>query len=100
MWNTPYAWCYEALFSYSRYVPYKGSHSKKIRIRLKRNAFDFQSFGIAEIFNETESRWNEAASIPPPELCCLQVTYVGKATPEDFKQDEEGLLKEVKIILE
>lgn len=35
----------------------------KVRIRIKRDSYAFQSYAIAEVWSITDARWNEVASI-------------------------------------
>jgi hypothetical protein len=92
VWNASQSWYYEALWEVV---------DRKIRVDIRRNAFDHQSGARAQIFDPDQVRWNVIATIPQPQMSCLHLSYAQRnpATPEDFEQDEQRLLDEVKLIL-
>ena len=78
-------------WSYTQIVEKEG---KKLRVRIRRNAFDNQSHALAELWAGTE--WRQVISRPIEVMECRNVSYVLPLLHEDvcsFKQDTENLLK-------
>ena len=46
----------------------KTAQGHKLRIRIKRDSYDFQSFARIELWSETEGKWNFVHSIPYVEM--------------------------------
>lgn len=61
--------------------------SKKYRIRIRRNAYDFQSYAVAELWNGQE--WKEVISRPIEKMLCSKVSY----TKETLTLDETGFFE-------
>lgn len=92
VWKSQQSWNYESLLSHP--------NGKRVRIRIKRDAFDYQSYALAECFDAEANKWNEVASIPYPQMSCLKVSYIqDTATMKDFQEDEKTLLGEAEIVL-
>ena len=70
----------------------------KLRIRIKRDAYDFQSYAIIEAFSKTDAKWNQVHSIPYPKIQ-MRVSYVSPASEKDFKGDRDELIRVAKEIL-
>lgn len=67
---------------------------KKFRVRIRRNAYDNQSFAVAELWTGTD--WNQIISRPIEKMKCHSILYYEPLTARDetiFKQDAEDLLK-------
>ena len=73
----------------------------KVRIRIRRNAYDFQSYAVAEVWSESELKWNQVHTIPYSQMKTLaEVTYVDRATSiARFWADREVLVAAVDKIL-
>jgi hypothetical protein len=68
--------------------------SKKYRVRIRRNAYDFQCYAIVEIW--TGKKWAEVISRPIEEMSCSSVSYtqeiLSEADKTRFKLDATNLL--------
>lgn len=66
----------------------------KFRIRLRRNAYDFQSYAVIERWNGEE--WKEVLSRPIREMLCKDVHYYSEQLSSEqkgfFEFDAEALL--------
>lgn len=95
-YNAEQSWFFEALWDF------KG---EKLRVIIRRNAVDFQSYLIVEIYEPTQRVWNKLTSKPIESAHCKCVSYV--ETKEQmaqryglvFEKDEEELLKKAALIL-
>jgi hypothetical protein len=92
VWNASQSWYFEALHEHG---------DTRIRIRIRRNAYDNQSFLIAEVWSPTTLSWNEATTLPMnADRQSHSVQYFQeKITVEHFARDERDLLHTVSIIL-
>lgn len=88
IWNEKQSWYYESTLTIS---------GRKIKIEIRRNAYDFQSWAIALLFDG--NKWNQIAHIPHPQMKCMHVSYVGNASVEDFREDTDALIKEVTMLI-
>lgn len=71
-----------------------------VRVTITRNAYDFQSSIVAQVFNPVNMQWNFVDSVPfNQQLKCFRVSYVGKASPLDFRGDAEMMMERAKKIL-
>lgn len=100
VWQSQQSWNYEALHSHAKFTPNVGSKDLKIRIRIKRDAYDSQSYALAEGFDPDRLKWQEIVSIPYPKMVCLKISYIADdVRAKDFLEDEQTLLNEVKVLL-
>lgn len=79
--------------SWQRTTIYSTSKGARLRLRLRYNAYAFQSLGIVEHWSE--GKWQEVASIPYSQLAGVrdQVSYVQQDPPvSQFNEDETELL--------
>ncbi|PQV65276.1 hypothetical protein B1R32_10113 [Abditibacterium utsteinense] len=67
----------------------------KLRIRIKRDSYDFQSFARIELWSETEGKWNFAHSIPHSQMACVKSSFEGK-----MEEDAAELLRMALLIVE
>lgn len=72
---------------------------KIVRIKIERDAYDFQSSCVAEIL--TNNGWTEIWSIPPVEMtaCKQKISYINKKCSNCLYDDEEELIRITKTIL-
>lgn len=71
-----------------------------VRVTITRNAYDFQSSIVSQVFNPKNMQWNFLDSVPfTAQLRCFRVSYVGKASPLDFRGDAEMMMERAKAIL-
>ena len=70
---------------------------KRLRVRIKRDAHDFQSFAVIEVFGN--SHWNEVYSLHIEECQCAKAFYQDKAAnlkdevKEYFRKDRDRLIE-------
>ncbi|MCK9434346.1 MAG: hypothetical protein M0R32_05870 [Candidatus Cloacimonetes bacterium] len=66
----------------------------KYRVRIRRNAYDFQCYAIVEIW--TGKKWSQVISRPIEEMSCNSVSYtqetLSEADKTRFKVDATNLL--------
>lgn len=93
VWLGNQSWHYQSLWKYG---------SERLRIDIRRNAYDDQSYARVDIWSRTDNRWNEIASRPFPMMRCLGLSYAQRtpARAADFDGDRIALLSEARIILE
>lgn len=75
-----------------------GDH--KLRIRRRRNAYDFQSWALVERWDGT--KWQEVAQIPFAAMACAhEDSYVSKAARPNGAErtDEKELLRLAALVL-
>ena len=90
VWNGDQSWNYESL--------HVVAYDQKIKIKIKRNAYDNQSWSKAYLFDG--NKWNTIVETPHPLMKCLGISYVQKEVKaEKFYEDEKILLEEVKILI-
>ncbi len=69
--------------------------SKKFRTRIRRNAYDFQSYAIIEIWNG--KCWKEVLSRPIKQMLCYAVNYFDEQLTAEqkgfFEFDADSLLQ-------
>lgn len=51
---------------------------QSLRIRIKRDAYDFQSYAVVEIWSQHNQCWSQIAAIPYPHLATLDCSYVDR----------------------
>lgn len=83
---------------------------RKLQVKVRRNAYDFQSWGTAEVWTPYAEggKWEKVASIPGPMLRCLDsVSYVlseermrNEGGYAAMLEDAKALVNESKKILE
>lgn len=89
VWNSQQSWYYESL----HFLP----GNIKIKIEIRRNAFDYQSYARASSFDG--DKWNVIANIPHPFMQCMGVKYnQTDVKAKDFYKDEEELLTQCEMI--
>lgn len=90
------SWCRTALISFTAL----DAAEHKLRISIRYNAYDFQSYGRIDRWNGSE--WKQLAEIPYPELAGVsrEVSYSQRDTPRDsFDCDQSDLLDMAMAIL-
>ena len=92
VWKGHQSWNYRAIWTV---------RGKKVRVTIKVDSYDFQSYGRAEILSETKDKWNVISSIPGEQLATYQKigAYDRDITAEAFKEDEQRLIAEIELIL-
>lgn len=90
IWKANQSWHYEALWQVN---------DRRIKISIRRNAFDEQNHCVAKMFDG--DKWNGIASTPHSRMNCNHLSYMQPNPPtvKDFQTDEDILLAEVKMIL-
>ena len=86
-------------------VVFEAGGSSRIRVRIRRNAYDFQSWAIAELWDDT--KWNQVVTLPfTSALSCHAVSYRDGATGAarlapiiPFQVDRDRLLELVRRIV-
>lgn len=85
----------------------KSEAGLKIKIDIKSDAYDFQSFARVSVFNQSELKWNVISSIPfanmntPTKLFYSINRSENPAILTDkFQKDVEILIKEAEAILD
>ena len=73
----------------------KTHQGHKLRIRIKRDSYDFQSYARIELWSEPLGKWNFVHSIPHPEMACVKSTFEGK-----MDEDAVELLRMALLIVE
>lgn len=73
----------------------KTGQGHKLRIRIKRDSYDFQSYARIELWSETEGKWNFVNNIPHPEMACVKSAFDGK-----MEEDAVELLRIALLIVE
>lgn len=93
------SWDYQALWIMGD----NESSALKLRIRIKRDAYDNQSYRLIEVFDHGNSKWNELWTLPFETANCKPINYAierERLNTELFELDEEELLKKAIAILE
>jgi hypothetical protein len=70
----------------------------KLRISIKRDAYDFQSHARIEAFSKGEAKWNFIHAIPYAEIQ-MKTSYVAVASEASFKADRDELVRVAKALL-
>jgi len=82
-------------WNYERTVNVDGT---KLRVQIRRNAYDMQSFARVHIWDG--SNWNVVCSRPISECTCKTISYVqDKINDGLFKSDADSILKEAMQIV-
>lgn len=98
LYSADQSWIYETLWD----LPAK---DHRIKVVIRRNAYDSQSYGRAYLFSASESKWNEVAHTSGLKLKCKDASYamdeqrIIREYKKQFSQDTNDLLQEVKLIL-
>ena len=73
----------------------------KVRIKIKSDSYDFQSFARAEAFNPQSLEWNPIASIPYSNMKTKTglVYQQGEVGPGAFEADFNTLLEQTRAII-
>lgn len=73
----------------------------KIKVEIKRNTYDMQSYAIAYVYSPTEMKWNSVYSIPYTNMLSLKVDAYSKAELQKplFVADVKTIEKQVELIL-
>ncbi len=81
------SWWFERILKFTSPV-----QSFKLRIVIRRNAFDFQSYGHVDMWDG--NKWNNVIDVPITELESRKVDYVTlNVTERDFENDCKSLLE-------
>jgi len=92
VWNAHQSWYYESLILLE--------DGTKVKVQIRRNAYDFQSFAQVSFFDQTTFKWREVAETPHPQMKCLNISYVQRGiTAKDFEEDEALLLSEARHLI-
>lgn len=72
-----------------------------VRLRIRVDSYDFQSYGRAEVFSPSGVCWNEVSSIPGQMLGCLKTAgpYKRDFSERAFDGDLKTLEDEVAAVL-
>lgn len=70
LYNHDQSWYYETLWELT-----KGNVLHKVKVEIRRNAYNFQSWGRAYFFSLASMQWNTVAETAGPELKCLDLCY-------------------------
>lgn len=87
------------------YVATWAMHGEAVRIRIRRDFYDFQSFAVAELFDPEGRKWNRVASLPFSQMASLALrsNRLPDANEDEhevtFYADQVELLDEVALIL-
>lgn len=73
----------------------KTHQGHKLRIHIKRDSYDFQSYARIELWSETEGRWNFVHGIPYGEIACVKSALDSKR-----EEDAAELLRTALLIVE
>lgn len=73
----------------------KTATGHKLRICIKRDSYDFQSYARIELWSDTEGKWNLVHSIPYVEMACVRAAFEGK-----MEEDAAELLRIALLIVE
>jgi hypothetical protein len=73
----------------------KTEKGHKLRISIKRDSYDFQSYARIELWSDTEGKWNFVHSIPYPEMACVKSAFDSK-----MEEDAATLLTIAQLIIE
>lgn len=87
---------------------YRFADGTKMRVRIRRNSYDFQSFAILETLDPT-NKWNELVTIPYPEMKAVMHGSIYGHAPhgndghknldEMLRMDEQELLRLAVLVL-
>lgn len=66
-WNAHQSWCYEAITDHG---------GERLRVKIRRNAYDDQSSAICERW--TGDEWKQVVSRPIEHMACTAVSYTDK----------------------
>jgi hypothetical protein len=83
------AWTYTALWE---------AAGRKVRIRIRVESYEFQSYAVAEVLDPATMHWNQVADIHYSRIASLPGAANAKASP-DFGPDEAALIKTVGLLL-
>jgi hypothetical protein len=97
LWHAEQSWNYRAIHR----VPRAGERHLMVRVDIRRNAYDGQSYLRAEVFGDTDLKWNVVDSLPMDKgRACYKVVYVhDTADIKLFRKDEAELLQMAVAIL-
>lgn len=89
VYNTDQSWYYAATLK---------RDTAKLRIEIRKNAYEFQSYGTIDLWDGT--KWNRIHRIPG-ELLNIKRSYVEKGvTKADFSTDIKSLFKVATAVLD
>jgi len=72
----------------------------RIRVEIKRDSYDFQSYGRVKVFDPETRQWNFLHEIPYSKLAVLGASYVDRTVKSHlFHRDKTILIKKAKLIL-
>lgn len=77
---------------------YSAAQPETVRVRIRRDAHESQSYGAAYLFDRASRRWHEVSSMPGSALG-VKTSLTKKPDSEDFADDERNLLNRVCLIL-
>lgn len=87
-------WSYEAFYDVD---------GTKLRIKIRRNAYDEQSYAHCEVLDRQERKWNMLVTIHISQMKCRPVSYVMRDLEPRYKQmfkdDAAELLRLAKELL-
>ena len=100
-WQASQSWYYEAIWEMTA-----GDTTTKLRIDIRRNAYDEQSHAYVWAWHPQDLKWNHLRSIPVEALACLPITYVTERDRfekeemiEMFRSDRTTLLQDAAEVL-
>lgn len=90
-WNAQQSWNFTSHWEF-------GTH--RLRVRIRRNAYDEQSFAEVSKLDIPSGAWNVLRSIPISECECRTISYTHKdVKADDFSADEGKLLRMARSLL-
>jgi hypothetical protein len=92
VWHANQSWNYEAIID--------AGYSFPLRVEVRRNAYDEQSFARVSAWGGPEQGWAHIAARAGVELACRVVSYTERdVAPERFAADEAALLSDAQFVL-
>lgn len=91
IWKTSQAAHYEQLAKLGKF---------KIRISIRRDSYDFQSYAVASVFDTAKLAWNNVYTIPYAKMASLKtVNPHGEPVGVNFSADVVDLIAGIQAIL-
>lgn len=93
LWHENQSWHYEALYRFRDY---------RLKVDIRRNAYDFQSHLRVKIFDPESLKWNVLVSdAMTPDQETHKVFFDGKSADiRPFRRDTEKMLEEARLVLD
>lgn len=97
VWKASQSWFYEAT-----YKMFLGDKTYKVKVRIRRNTYDAQSYAKVEVWSDLLLSWNLVKTLPmTPDLTSYAISHIDMdVKPYQFFADEHRLLSIAEAILE